>query len=150
MAWEKTREIGCGIAHCPDDKCGIISCGMTLVVCNYYPPGNYIDQRVYISGAPCSETSGCVNTPASTCNTSSNLCEQFGGLEFPPVLTTTVAPPNSGKCTAQLKSCTRGSCNCGCTINGGVNTDTSNSTCKAWVTKCTDNSCGCNCSTGSG
>ncbi|KAI1712371.1 cysteine-rich secretory protein family domain-containing protein [Ditylenchus destructor] len=67
MAWEKTREIGCGVTWCPEQK-------MTLVVCNYSPTGNYINERVYISGPPCTQTSGCVNTPASTCDTSSNLC----------------------------------------------------------------------------
>ncbi|KAI1699485.1 ancylostoma secreted protein [Ditylenchus destructor] len=67
MAWEKTREIGCGVSHCPDQS-------MTMVVCNYSPAGNYLNQRVYISGPPCTQSTGCVNTPASTCDTSSNLC----------------------------------------------------------------------------
>ncbi|KAI1705082.1 cysteine-rich secretory protein family domain-containing protein [Ditylenchus destructor] len=65
MAWETTREIGCGVTQCETT---------TIVVCNYYPPGNYFNQRVYISGPPCTQTSGCTNTPASTCDTSSNLC----------------------------------------------------------------------------
>ncbi|KAI1698050.1 cysteine-rich secretory protein family domain-containing protein [Ditylenchus destructor] len=67
MAWEKTREIGCGVAQCQEPE-------RTIVVCNYYPPGNYFNQRVYNSGPPCTRTSGCVNNPASTCDTSSNLC----------------------------------------------------------------------------
>ncbi|MCB9222971.1 MAG: hypothetical protein H6582_02245 [Crocinitomicaceae bacterium] len=39
LIWRKTERIGAGAAKC--------SHGSTIWVCNYDPPGNYIDQRVY-------------------------------------------------------------------------------------------------------
>ncbi|KAI1699819.1 cysteine-rich secretory protein family domain-containing protein [Ditylenchus destructor] len=93
MAWENTREIGCGVAQCPEQ-------GMTMVVCNYYPPGNFMNERVYISGPPCTGTSGCVNTPASTCDTSSNLCF-VGGVPSTIAPGTTPGQPGTSAQPAQ-------------------------------------------------
>ncbi|KAI1698740.1 hypothetical protein DdX_17743 [Ditylenchus destructor] len=33
-----------------------------------------VNKPVYKSGPPCTKTSGCVNTPASTCDVESSLC----------------------------------------------------------------------------
>ncbi|KAI1706675.1 cysteine-rich secretory protein family domain-containing protein [Ditylenchus destructor] len=48
MAWAKTTKLGCGVQYCSDG-------GFTIVVCNYSPAGNYINQLVYQAGAPCSQ-----------------------------------------------------------------------------------------------
>ena len=38
IVWQKTTEVGCGMA-----KCG----GKEIWVCNYNPPGNYVNQKPY-------------------------------------------------------------------------------------------------------
>ncbi|KAH7702317.1 venom allergen-like protein vap-2 [Aphelenchoides avenae] len=50
MAWAKTVKLGCGVKSCP---------GLgTIVVCNYSPAGNYLNQLIYKAGNPCSDCSG--------------------------------------------------------------------------------------------
>lgn len=39
LIWRKTKEIGAGAAKCKH--------GSSIWVCNYDPPGNYIDEKVY-------------------------------------------------------------------------------------------------------
>lgn len=39
MVWKNTKELGMGIAICPD--------GATIIVANYNPPGNYLGQKPY-------------------------------------------------------------------------------------------------------
>ena len=39
LIWRKTKKIGAGAANCKHGK--------AIWVCNYDPPGNYIDQKVY-------------------------------------------------------------------------------------------------------
>ncbi|KAI1693748.1 cysteine-rich secretory protein family domain-containing protein [Ditylenchus destructor] len=98
MAWETTREVGCGVTQCKDQ-------GITLVACNYSPGGNWVGKRVYVSGPRCTATSGCTNTPASTCYVSSGLCFVNG-------VGSTVAPPATSSTkpsTTTTKPTTKGS-----------------------------------------
>ena len=46
MVWWESNKLGCGAKKCGD---------RTILVCNYAPGGNYVGQRPYKSGAPCSE-----------------------------------------------------------------------------------------------
>lgn len=39
MIWEKSKEVGVGVAKCAD--------GALIVVANYYPPGNYVGEYPY-------------------------------------------------------------------------------------------------------
>ena len=39
MIWKNTREAGIGVAICKD--------GATIIVANYFPPGNYIGEKPY-------------------------------------------------------------------------------------------------------
>nr|AVA09702.1 putative effector protein [Heterodera avenae]AZL96421.1 venom allergen-like protein 2 [Heterodera avenae] len=48
MAWHSTTDIGCGVASCQNEE------WKTFVVCNYWPPGNYVGETVYGAGATCS------------------------------------------------------------------------------------------------
>ncbi|KAI1694325.1 cysteine-rich secretory protein family domain-containing protein [Ditylenchus destructor] len=74
IAWETTREFGCGVAQCPNGSIRTGPDPITYVVCRYNPIANRIGERVYISGPPCTATTGCVNSPASTCDVSTSLC----------------------------------------------------------------------------
>ncbi|VDP15134.1 unnamed protein product [Heligmosomoides polygyrus] len=63
MAWETSYRLGCAIAHCPS---------FTFGVCQYGPPGNYLNRLIYTIGDPCTSDSGC---PGSyTCNAAEGLC----------------------------------------------------------------------------
>lgn len=44
--WAKSKYLGCGIARCPNQG--------NLIVCHYYPKGNYIGIAPYEIGSPCS------------------------------------------------------------------------------------------------
>ncbi|TKR62211.1 hypothetical protein L596_026200 [Steinernema carpocapsae] len=68
MAWGKTTEVGCGLAHCSRPK------SQTLVVCNYRVQGNSRDQQIYELGEPCRQNSECTTYPGSTCSVSEGLC----------------------------------------------------------------------------
>uniref|UniRef100_A0A915EP88 SCP domain-containing protein n=1 Tax=Ditylenchus dipsaci TaxID=166011 RepID=A0A915EP88_9BILA len=46
----------------------------TLVVCNYFPAGNYIGSSVYEKGSACSRDSECTTYSSSACDTISGLC----------------------------------------------------------------------------
>nr|CAD2183004.1 unnamed protein product [Meloidogyne enterolobii] len=48
MAWAKTLELGCARAYCPNSE------WKTYVVCQYNPPGNYLNELVYHKGESCS------------------------------------------------------------------------------------------------
>jgi len=43
IAWAETRYIGCGYTTCPGSS-------MYYLVCDYYPPGNYIGELPYVNG----------------------------------------------------------------------------------------------------
>lgn len=49
MAWWESNKLGCGARKCGD---------RTILVCNYAPGGNYVGQRPYTSGSPCSKCPG--------------------------------------------------------------------------------------------
>eukprot|EP01083_Nonionella_stella_P106318 306606_1 len=49
VVWAKTRYVGCGFSICEGQTYP------TLVVCNYWPVGNYNRQKPYIKGTPCSK-----------------------------------------------------------------------------------------------
>ncbi|VDN39192.1 unnamed protein product [Gongylonema pulchrum] len=38
MAWAETNQLGCAVHKCPD---------MVIVVCEYYPPGNTLNRKIY-------------------------------------------------------------------------------------------------------
>ncbi len=42
MIWPDTRELGCATSVCSNNL---------ILVCNYYPPGNYLGERAYRPGA---------------------------------------------------------------------------------------------------
>ena len=46
MVWWESNKLGCGAKKCGD---------RTILVCNYAPGGNYVGQRPYKTGTPCSE-----------------------------------------------------------------------------------------------
>ncbi|EYC35863.1 hypothetical protein Y032_0967g3238 [Ancylostoma ceylanicum] len=47
VLWGTTETLGCGVIKCKD--------GGIMVVCQYYPAGNYVGQAMYKSGKPLSE-----------------------------------------------------------------------------------------------
>ena len=46
MVWWESNKLGCGAKRCGD---------RTILVCNYAPGGNYVGQRPYTEGRPCSK-----------------------------------------------------------------------------------------------
>uniref|UniRef100_A0A8R1HS19 SCP domain-containing protein n=1 Tax=Caenorhabditis japonica TaxID=281687 RepID=A0A8R1HS19_CAEJA len=66
MAWAKTNLVGCGVKDCGRDTNGL---NKVTVVCQYKPPGNYINQYIYNSGNTCS---GCPS--GTSCESSTGLC----------------------------------------------------------------------------
>lgn len=46
MAWWESNKLGCGAKRCGD---------RTILVCNYAPGGNYVGQKPYRQGKPCSD-----------------------------------------------------------------------------------------------
>lgn len=46
MVWSSTHQVGCAYAYCS---------GMRIVVCNYYPAGNYVGRGWYKAGPTCSQ-----------------------------------------------------------------------------------------------
>ncbi|CAB3400268.1 unnamed protein product [Caenorhabditis bovis] len=63
MAWDRTTDLGCYVAHCPS---------MTYSVCQYYTPGNYMNEMIYEVGPPCTQDSDCPGS--QTCSVSESLC----------------------------------------------------------------------------
>ncbi|KAK6749992.1 hypothetical protein RB195_002160 [Necator americanus] len=47
VLWAETLTVGCAVTHCTK--------GGTMVVCQYYPPGNYIGSSMYKEGKTLSE-----------------------------------------------------------------------------------------------
>ncbi|CAB3400267.1 unnamed protein product [Caenorhabditis bovis] len=63
MAWDKTTDLGCFVAHCPT---------MTYSICQYYKGGNTFGQVIYEFGSACTKDADCPGT--QTCNASEGLC----------------------------------------------------------------------------
>ncbi|XP_072886559.1 peptidase inhibitor 16-like [Hemitrygon akajei] len=53
VVWATSDKVGCG-AHFCDKLQGLDSKKLSILVCNYAPPGNYIGSKPYKKGAPCS------------------------------------------------------------------------------------------------
>jgi len=47
LVWGNSRYLGCGIAYCPNGLTGWTTQSATVVVCDYWPPGNYGGRSVY-------------------------------------------------------------------------------------------------------
>jgi len=47
MAWAQTTKMGCGMTFCPGST--------VLITCQYSPPGNYMNQAIYLPGTTCSQ-----------------------------------------------------------------------------------------------
>ncbi|XP_078098437.1 peptidase inhibitor 16-like [Mustelus asterias] len=54
LIWANTDKVGCGTHLCEEVK-GLIYKNLSLLVCNYLPPGNVLGQHPYKKGTPCSE-----------------------------------------------------------------------------------------------
>ncbi|CAB3409440.1 unnamed protein product [Caenorhabditis bovis] len=64
MAWASTYLIGCGVKACGKDQ----GMNKVTVVCQYKPPGNYLNTYIYEAGPTCS------NCPAGTSCDKVGLC----------------------------------------------------------------------------
>jgi len=62
VVWADSRSVGCAFHRCPHEKLN------TIMVCNYWPVGNYLGERPYTKGPACSK---CANG-AGWCK--NNLC----------------------------------------------------------------------------
>uniref|UniRef100_A0A0K0CYK8 SCP domain-containing protein n=1 Tax=Angiostrongylus cantonensis TaxID=6313 RepID=A0A0K0CYK8_ANGCA len=64
VVYESSYKLGCGIAVCSD---------MTLVVCQYSPPGNWGGEPIYTIGEPCKTDSDC-QCDGCKCSSDEALC----------------------------------------------------------------------------
>jgi len=71
LAWAATSQVGCGYANCPNIFAGYDP--SILVVCQYYPQGNYLNQVIY-NPNPNGCTSGSACSNGATCN-AQGLCQ---------------------------------------------------------------------------
>uniref|UniRef100_A0A915EMC4 SCP domain-containing protein n=1 Tax=Ditylenchus dipsaci TaxID=166011 RepID=A0A915EMC4_9BILA len=67
LVWAKTYRVGCGVKFCADKP-------MTYVVCNYFPPGNMINSKIYEQGDACQKDDECTTYEASKCEKETGLC----------------------------------------------------------------------------
>jgi len=73
LAWAATSQVGCGYASCPNLNPGMQS---VFVVCQYYPPGNYLNQVIYNPNPKgCTSGSACTNTAQKTVCNAQGLCK---------------------------------------------------------------------------
>jgi len=47
LVWGNTRYVGCGVAYCPNGLTGWTTRSSSIVVCDYWPPGNYGGRTIY-------------------------------------------------------------------------------------------------------
>ncbi|KAM6924442.1 peptidase inhibitor 16-like [Xenentodon cancila] len=67
MVWADTHRVGCAFHHCNTME-GLDWERVSFLVCNYYPAGNYEDERPYVEGESCSRC------PDNFQNCFNNLC----------------------------------------------------------------------------
>ncbi|XDV46479.1 hypothetical protein PO909_014368 [Leuciscus waleckii] len=96
MVWANSNTIGCATHFC-DTLEGLDFKKATLLVCDYYPPGNFDGENPYVSGEPCSKCPD--NLPVCE----ENLCARknlFHPSEVPDVTEDpTVLPERSHRTT---------------------------------------------------
>ncbi|KAI7794503.1 peptidase inhibitor 16 [Triplophysa rosa] len=80
MVWADSRQIGCA-THVCDTLEGLDLPKSTLLVCNYYPTGNFEGQRPYESGESCSKC------PEELPTCEENICVKRLPSEEPPEAT---------------------------------------------------------------
>lgn len=56
MVWSKTRYIGCGFSSCASGVSNTLYTEGTVMVCNYYPAGNYTSQSIYLNSSNAIDT----------------------------------------------------------------------------------------------
>nr|XP_039261812.1 GLIPR1-like protein 1 [Styela clava] len=54
VVWWSTYKLGCAARRCPGTGNFLGGNDFTLVACNYSPPGNYVGERPFTEGKPCS------------------------------------------------------------------------------------------------
>ncbi|XP_013379182.1 multiple epidermal growth factor-like domains protein 10 isoform X2 [Lingula anatina] len=112
--WADSHRVGCAVAECAVKSPFLGYRGVWYyVVCNYYPPGNYIGQKPYRAGATCSECA--TDDSQNTGECAAGLCPtEYECSRF---------PENCGrenKCGSTVLACQNGgtpdydNCRCQC------------------------------------
>uniref|UniRef100_UPI00398F4039 peptidase inhibitor 16-like n=1 Tax=Pristiophorus japonicus TaxID=55135 RepID=UPI00398F4039 len=68
VVWADTDKVGCSTHFC-NKVLGLDYKNISILVCNYAPPGNYVGEKPYKKGTPCSECPAgfeCIDTLCST------------------------------------------------------------------------------------
>jgi len=55
LTWAETKEIGCGFATCKNVNGLPTLHDATILVCNYFPAGNWIGEKAYVGGRSCTK-----------------------------------------------------------------------------------------------
>ncbi|XP_072553110.1 peptidase inhibitor 16 [Salminus brasiliensis] len=76
MVWARTNRIGCGTHFCESVE-GLHFEKATMMVCNYFPPGNVIGHKPYEAGEPCSKC------PVELGDCVDQICDSTARDEFP-------------------------------------------------------------------
>jgi len=74
LVWGNTRYVGCGVTLCPNGLNGWTNRASTIVVCDYWPPGNYGGRPIYNSASNADEVASECNGRHGD-NAVSGLCE---------------------------------------------------------------------------
>ncbi|VDM56642.1 unnamed protein product [Angiostrongylus costaricensis] len=77
MVWDRTYKLGCGAAICSEGS---------VVICQYGPGGNFLDEEIYTVGEPC-KTDGDCGCDGCTCSRDEALCVKPENETLPLVLT---------------------------------------------------------------
>lgn len=106
MAWWESNKLGCGARKCGD---------RTILVCNYAPGGNYVGQRPYVTGKPCSKCPADMTCEDNLCITKKQMIMEGEPPTTTPmlnVLPTSQPCPFGTNCVPTHQPCHTGT-NCG-------------------------------------
>uniref|UniRef100_A0A915DPA0 SCP domain-containing protein n=1 Tax=Ditylenchus dipsaci TaxID=166011 RepID=A0A915DPA0_9BILA len=95
MAWGRTTQLGCGVTFCPNGAPPFPWPTATLLFCHYREYGNYLNNKVYEAGSPCTKDKDCTTFPNSYCNANMGLCLTVPLSSLPTALPTTTTIPTT-------------------------------------------------------
>lgn len=112
LVWSESHEVGCGIAQCPSVAVGDgFWENAVILVCDYWPTGNWVDELPYTTGDSCSQCRKSLGSIVSGITCDEGLCKPC----LPSVDPTCVCDDSDkAACTANSATWDDGLCRCVC------------------------------------